>query len=166
MNGGRRGARWLAAIEIGWWWGAAVGIWLLTLSSVTWPDLTAAVVCGLPCGLAARAGRHAVRAVWRPSPGWARWLLPLPAAILTDTARVLGLAARSLTGAPQPGEMKEIQLPAGEPDEVASARRAVAALAFSTTPGTFVVDNDPEEDRLVIHSLTTGWPHLDQVVSR
>lgn len=64
------------------------------------------------------------------------------------------------------GEWRGIQLPGGEPDAVASAHRALAAVAVSATPGTFVVDGDPEEDRLVIHSLARGWPHLDRVVSR
>jgi hypothetical protein len=64
-RGARPGAA--AVLETGWWWGAAAGIWLLTLPSVTWPELAAALACGLPCGLAARAGRHAMRARWQPA---------------------------------------------------------------------------------------------------
>ncbi|HEY5985630.1 MAG TPA: Na+/H+ antiporter subunit E [Streptosporangiaceae bacterium] len=156
----------LGALELVWWWGAAVGVWLITLSSVTTPDLVAATACGLPCALAARAGRRALRNRWRPRPRWALWLAPLAASVIVDEARVLRLALRRPGHARPVGEWRGVQLPAGQPDTVASAHRALASVTISATPGTFVVDGDPEEDRLVIHSLARGWPHLDQVVRR
>ena len=162
--GGRRALA--AGLEVGWWWGAAVGIWLLTLSSVTTPDLIAAAGCGLPCGLAARAGRRAMQARWQPRLGWVRWLAPLAVQIAADAARMLAVAARGLAGDRSPGELRELPLPAGEPAAVGSARRAVGALALSLTPGTFVLDSNPEENMLVVHSLANGWPHLDRAVSR
>lgn len=167
MNSGARGRRILAAcLEIGWWWGAAVGVWLLTLSAVTWPELVAAAVCGLPCGLVARAGRHAMQSRWRPRLRWAGWLPPLAAAVIADTARVLALAARQATGRGRPGRLTELRLPPGEPGPVAAARRALTAFALSATPGTIAVDSDPEEDVLVIHSVAGGWPRLEEKVSR
>lgn len=155
-----------AAAEVGWWWGCATGIWLLTLSSVTGPDLWAAIGCGLPCGLAARAGRHAMSCRWLPRPGWARWLLPLPAAVITDTGRLLLVALRGLAGDRQPGRLREVALARAERPDTAAAHRALAALAISLSPGTFVLESDPEENKLVIHALTAGWPHPDRVVSR
>jgi multisubunit Na+/H+ antiporter MnhE subunit len=162
--GGRRAFS--AVLEVAWWWGAAVGIWLLTLSSVTFPDLIAAIGCGLPCGLAARAGRHAMRAAWRPRLGWVRWLAPLPAQIVTDSARVLAVAVRGLGGDRDPGELREIRLAAGEDPAARSAHQALAGLMLSLTPGTFVLESDPEENIVVVHSLASGWPDLDQAVSR
>jgi multisubunit Na+/H+ antiporter MnhE subunit len=156
----------LGALEVAWWWGAAVGIWLITLSSVTTPELVVAAACGVPCALAAWAGRRAMRHRWRPRPRWALWLVPLAASIIADEARLLRLALLRPSHTGPVGEWRRIQLPGGEPDAVASAHRALASVTVSATPGTFVVDGDPEEDRLVIHSLVRGWPHLDRVVRR
>lgn len=166
----------LGALEVFWWWGAAVGIWLITLSSVTLPDLVVAVACGLPCALAAWAGRRATGNSWRPRLRWALWLVPLAASIIADEVRllrqavlrlaVLRLAVLRAARTRPGGEWRGIQLPRSEPGTVTSAHRALASFTVSATPGTFVVDGDPEEDRLVIHSLASGWPHLDRVVSR
>jgi multisubunit Na+/H+ antiporter MnhE subunit len=167
MSSGPRGMQVVPAVlEVGCWWGASVGIWLLTLSSVTGPELVAAAACGLPCGLAARAGRHAMQASWQPRLRWARWLAALPAAVVADTGRVLMLAIRGLAGDQQPGGLRQVQLPGGERAAVAAGHRALAALAISLTPGTFVLGTDPEENMLLLHSLATGWPQLDRVVSR
>jgi multisubunit Na+/H+ antiporter MnhE subunit len=156
----------IAALEIAWWWGAAIGIWLLTLSSVTTPDLVVATACGLPCALAARAGRRAMGGCWRPRLRWLAWLASLAPAIPADQVRLWRAAARRLAGGEEPGELREIPLAAGEPAAVASAHRAAAIITVSSTPGTYAVDADPEEDKLVIHSLASGWPHLEEKVER
>jgi multisubunit Na+/H+ antiporter MnhE subunit len=156
----------LGALEVLWWWGAAVGIWLITLSSVTVPEVAVAIGCGLPCGLAARAGRRALGNTWRPRPEWVLWIGPLAVSIIVDEVRVMRLAAVRLLGRPVGGELRNVPLPGDQPDTVASAHRALASVCISATPGTFVIDGDPEEDELVIHSLASGWPHLDRVVAR
>lgn len=155
----------LAAAEVVWWWAAAVAIWAVTLSSVPDQELVAAAACGLPCALAARAGRKAIAGSWRPRPGWAAWLLPLLAAVPADAVRLLLLTLRQLRHWDDEGKLEQVRLPA-EPPEVAVARQAAAALVISATPGTFAVDSDPEEGTLVIHTLVSGWPHLEQVVRR
>ena len=155
-----------AGAEIGWWWAAAVAIWAQTLSSVSPQELTAAAICGLPCAVAARAGRKAVGGCWRPRLRWTAWLLPLVVAVPADTARMLVGTIRWLAARQVPGELKEIQMPAGEPPDVAAGRHAMAILTISATPGTFVVDSDPEEDKIVIHTLVSGSPHLERVVGR
>ncbi|HWG01995.1 MAG TPA: hypothetical protein VG164_09135 [Trebonia sp.] len=155
----------LAALEVVWWWAAAVAVWTLTLSSVPDQELVAAAACGLPCGIAARAGRKAVAGSWRPRPGWAAWLLPLLAAVPVDTVRLLLLTMRQLRRWNAEGELTRVRLPA-EPPDVVAARHAAAVLVVSATPGTFVVDSDLEEGTLVIHNLVSGWPQLEQVVRR
>lgn len=155
----------LAVLEIAWWWAAAVAIWALTLSSVPGPELVAAAACGLPCALAARAGRKAIACSWRPRPRWAFWLLPLPAAVAADAARLLLFTLRRLAGQDIEGELKRVRLPE-EPPDVAAARHAAAALVLSATPGTFVADSDLEEGTLVIHTLVSGWPWLERVIRR
>lgn len=102
---------------------------------------------------------------WRPRPGWAAWLLPLFTAVFLDAARLALLTLRQLRGWTADPELRQIRLPAESPD-VAAARHAAAALVISATPGTFVVDSDPQEGTLVIHTLVGGWPQLEQVVRR
>ena len=143
-----------------------MAIWALTLSSVSNPELVAAACCGLPCALASRAGRKAIGARWRPRPRWAAWLLPLLVAIPADAGRLAALTVRRLVTRGNAGSLRRIQLPAGEPPDVAAARHAAAVLVVSVTPGTFITDSDPEEGTLVIHTLVSGWPRLEQVVRR
>jgi multisubunit Na+/H+ antiporter MnhE subunit len=153
-------------LEIAWWWGACTGIWLLTLSSVTLPDLITAAGCGLLCAVAARAARRAMGGRWRPRLAWLAWLPPLLASVAADEIRVMALAARRLAGAADPGRFKEVAMPAGERADVAAAHRAAAIMTVSATPGTFVADADPEEGKLVIHFLADGAPNLDRTVTR
>jgi multisubunit Na+/H+ antiporter MnhE subunit len=155
-----------AVAEVLWWWSAAVAIWVLTLSSVPAQELITAAICGLPCALAARAGRKAVGGRWRPRPRWTAWLLPLVVAVPADAVRLLVLTVRRLITREVPGELQEIQMPAGEPPDVAAARHAIAVLTISATPGTFVADSDPEEDKIVIHTLVSGPPRLQEVVRK
>ena len=35
--------RWGLLLEVPWWMAACTGVWLLTLSSASWPDLVAGV---------------------------------------------------------------------------------------------------------------------------
>jgi multisubunit Na+/H+ antiporter MnhE subunit len=160
--------RWVRAAaaggEIVWWWAAAVAIWALTLSSVPPQELIVSAICGLPCAIAARAGRKAVAGCWRPRLGWVRWLPLFLAAVPADAARLLAVTIRRLVTREQPGGMREYPMPAGEPPDVAAARHAMATLTVSATPGTFVADSDPEEDKIVVHTLVSGWPQLERVV--
>ena len=155
-----------AGAEIVWWWAAAIAIWALTLSSVPPQELIASAICGLPCAVAARAGRKAVGGYWRPRLRWAAWLLPLLVAVPADAARMLAGTIRWFVTRQVPGELQELQIPTGEPPDVAVARHAVAILTISATPGTFVVDSDPEEDKMVIHTLVSGSPNLERVVGK
>ncbi len=154
------------AVELLWWWGAAVGIWLLTLSSVGTAELVVAAACGLPCAVAARAGRAAVRGCWTPRARWAWWPAPLAASIVADSARALLVAVRRIGGTEQRGGLREVRLPAGEPEPVAAARRALATLAVTSTPGTLVVDTDPDRCLLVTHSLLPGPSRIEKAVGR
>lgn len=156
-----------AAAEVLWWWGASVAIWTLTLSSVPAQELIAAACCGLPSAVLARAGRKAVGGRWRPRPRWTAWLLPLLVAVPADAVRLLAVTVRQFVArSADPGELRKIEMPAGEEPEVAAARYAMAVLTVSATPGTFVADSDPEEDTIVVHTLVSGPPRLEEVVRK
>lgn len=160
-------------MEICGWWLATIGVWLLTLSSVTTPELVTAAVCGLLSGTAAWGGRKAMADAWRIRLRWAAWLGPVAVAAVLDCGRLLALAARQAvllargpaTQADGPGRLRGLAL-ADVPARHAAARRALATIAISSTPGNFVIDSRPDEERLVIHSLVSGWPRVERTVSR
>jgi multisubunit Na+/H+ antiporter MnhE subunit len=153
--------------EIVFWVAACTGTWLLTLSSVSTSELVTGPVCALPCAVLAVAARYAVRRSWRPRIGWLRWLLPLPVAVVADTGRVLGVAARALLGRPVPsGQLRTIGLPHDRTAAVRRARQAAAVLLVTAAPGTLVIDIDPEDDDAVLHALGDGRPHLEEAVRR
>jgi multisubunit Na+/H+ antiporter MnhE subunit len=146
------------AIEVTAWAAACVGIWLLTLSSVTVPDLCLAVPAGMLCGVLAAAGRRLAGGRWQPQLRWAVWLLTLPVAVIADTIGVWRAAARAAFDPGQRARERLLQLPGGEPDDVAATRRGIATLAFSASPGSYVLDFDPDRRELLIHTLADSAP--------
>jgi multisubunit Na+/H+ antiporter MnhE subunit len=152
--------------EVLWWWLAACGVWLLTLSSVNAAELVVSLACALPCGLAAWGARVALGEHWRPRPGWVWWLGPLAVSALTDAVRVLLLAVRHHDADRDAGRLVDVLLPDGEAGDVASGRAAVATLVMSTTPATLVVQGDPERGVLTLHSLVPSGSMLERAVRR
>lgn len=149
-------------VELACWWAVAIGVWLVTLSSVNAQDLVAAIVLGLPCALAACAGRRAVEGSWAPEPRWVAWLPALAAAVLADTARMARFVLRRDRGDPGT-RFRTVELATSGPN---AGHEALATLALSATPATFVADVDPDRDVVVVHEVVAGTPHLDRVVRR
>lgn len=146
------------AVEVTAWAAACVGIWLLTLSSVTVPDLLLAVPAGMLCGLLAAGGRRLAGGGWHARPRWAVWLLALPVAVIADTVGVWRVAARAAFNPGRSGYDRLVQLPAGETEDVAATRRGIATLALSASPGSYVIDFDPDRRELLIHTLADNGP--------
>ncbi|WP_185981830.1 Na+/H+ antiporter subunit E [Skermania sp. ID1734] len=146
------------------WWAVAVLVWILTLSSVSWPEVISAAACAVPCAFAARAGRRAVRATWRPRASWIHWLAPVAAAIILDTLRLAALTIRSPRRLREHKDLSTLELPA-DVNATAPSREALATLAISSTPGSLVVDRT-KQSGLLIHVLVSGWPHLERRVRR
>jgi multisubunit Na+/H+ antiporter MnhE subunit len=154
-------------LEVVFWWAAGVGMWLLTLSSISSPELVAAVAAGLPCAVMAVLARRAVGGPLAPRRAWLRWSLPVPAAIVADTVRVLALAAGVLVGRPVPeGDLRSVTLPRDPDDRAWQNRQAAAAVLVTTSPGTVVVDLDPDSGEMLVHHLGSGRPRLEDVVQR
>jgi multisubunit Na+/H+ antiporter MnhE subunit len=153
--------------EIALWWAACVGTWLLTLSSVSTPDLVAAVVSGLPCAVLAVLARRAVRGPLAPRTAWLRWLLPVPVAVLADSVRVLGAAAAALVGRRIPqGDLRRVTLPRDDSDRDWQNRQAAAVVLVSASPGSVVLDIDPDSGETLVHELATGRPDVLETVRR
>ena len=161
------GNRVVVLLEGLFWAAACLGTWLLTLSSVSGAELLTATVAAVPCGALAVVVRRVVGGAWAPSPRWARWLLPLPVAVLADTARVLAIAAGVLAGRRIPdGRIRSVELPRERPGTRWRARQVTAVALVTATPGTVVVDVAEDSGRMLLHDLGAGRPALEEVVRR
>lgn len=127
--------------EVACWWAACVGLWLLTLSSISTSEVLVATAAGLPCAVLAVLARRTVEGAWPPRPAWVRWLLPLPVAVVADTVRMLGLAAGAPVGRRIPeGEIRRVRLPRDRHEGERHTREAAAVLLVTASPGTVVLD--------------------------
>jgi multisubunit Na+/H+ antiporter MnhE subunit len=134
------------------WWGVTTGVWIVSLSAYASQDLVAALACGLPCAVMAVLARRAVRLAARPPAETLRWLGALPWSIAVDTVRVLALPWRPASRS-SAGRFRRTPLgPLGE-SATAVGRRTAAALLISATPGSYVVDVDPDTGTALVHAV-------------
>jgi hypothetical protein len=153
-------------LEIVVWWALALGVWLLTLAYVDWPDLVVAVPLALACGVMAAAARRSLAASWQPQRAALRWLRHLPAAVVTDTAIVLSLPWRRLAGRlPDEGRFERVAVSPG-PDAAAASRRTAAAVLLSSTPGAYAVHADSDTGELLVHEMGSGPCSMSEAVKR
>lgn len=156
-------SRWLPrALEALFWWCAALGIWLLSLSAVSTSELVVATLVSLPCGALAVAGRLASRHAWKARPGWVLPVLLAPLTIVTDSVQVLSSAVTGGAGrferVPVGGGTGSGPLPEG--------RRAAATFWLSITPGSYVVDIDPATGEALLHVVAERGPSMVGVATR
>ncbi|MDR6622072.1 hypothetical protein [Sinomonas atrocyanea] len=154
-----RAAQARAALEYALWTAAGTLFWLATASSVTAVETAVAAAVSLVCAVLARLARRALPFRARPVRGWLRWAAAVPAATVADLVRLPGWLR---TG--QREELREAGMPAGGPRE--TGWRAGGIVALSATPGSIVVASDPESGAVKVHSITSGWPRLDEQVLR
>jgi hypothetical protein len=141
------------------WWFGLTGLWVLTLSAPSLPEIVAAAAAAVPCAFAARAARRAVGGAWRPRVRWVRWLLAVPGAAVRESVQALLKVVRH----PEAGRFDTVRLPA-EPDAVHEARAACAAVVVGSTPAAMVVATPPDGRALVVHRLLEGDSRvLDEV---
>lgn len=153
--------------ELVFWWAACVGVWLLTLSSVSLPEVLLATGCALPCAVLAVVARRAVGSSWPVQPGWFPWLLPLPAAIAADGVRVLARAAAVLAGRRMPpGDERTVRLHRDDAPGRWRTRQALATVLVTAAPGTVVLDVDEDSGEMRVHALGDGRPAMEEVVRR
>lgn len=121
------------------WWAVLVGVWLLTLTTVTLPELVVAAVAAVPCAGAATAARAAYRASWRPGKALVRSLPLVPMEVV-----------RELVRGPSDGTVREVPV----------TESGVATVVLSLSPGTVVLDDD--DGTLTIHA-TDEQTRLERV---
>jgi multisubunit Na+/H+ antiporter MnhE subunit len=135
--------------EVAVWWVVTVGVWMASLSAWSPHELEVAVPCALLCALAAAGARRAVRGRWHVPGEMLTWLALLPVAIVTDAVKVLSLPLRGGRGA---GTSFRTVTVSGRGDSAEqSGRRAVATIALSSTPGSYVVATDPDHGTALLH---------------
>lgn len=141
--------------ETATWFLLLVGAYLVFISEVT--PLEGAVGClvALVGAGAAAQTRRAERLTYRPALRWLRWVVPLPSAIVTDTAWLLRRLVRQVAGRQPGGQFVDLPLPTAHAGQ-ASTQRAVAMLLLSMPPGSYVVGSTPDGRVVRIHQLTSG----------
>lgn len=143
-------------LEVLVWWALLVGVYAVLVTTVSPGELAVAVGAGGVASVAAVLSRRAERAAYRPRLGWLRWVLPLPLAVVTDTARLAGHLWRGLVlRRDEPGRSEWVPLPPAE-GAVGSARRALAAIVLSATPASYVAEVRAGEggpDAFLVHRL-------------
>jgi hypothetical protein len=153
------------AFETVFWWALMVGVWELTLSGTTLPEIYCEVAAAFLAAVAAVATRRALGGRWLPKPSWARWLPVLAASVVADTTRVLTLAVQQLRSRQVPSRFDVVQLQwprAVEPE----THRAYATLTLTGTPGSLVYHDEPDSHRLCLHTLVSGPPDLRRMVAK
>lgn len=143
------------------WWAVTFSVWMISLSSAPLQEYLLAVGCALPCALAAFGARRALEASWRARPAWLKPLLAVPFVLVSDAIQVFAAVVRP----GQPGGRFE-KVPTGAVDDgpEARSRRAVATFFMSVTPGSYVLDADPDTGELLVHSLARRGPRMERLV--
>lgn len=147
-----------AATEVLLWWLALTGLWILTLSTPTAPELIAGALAAAVCALAAHSARRAMNGSWQLKTRWLAWLAPLPKAAVGESVAAL----RTVFRHPSAGKCEKITVPSA-PRAEHEARLAVATVIVGCTPGAMVVASPPDSTDVVVHRLLPDSPTLDQV---
>jgi multisubunit Na+/H+ antiporter MnhE subunit len=145
-------------IEPAVWWAVLLATYLAVISKISVTELVVGALTSAAAAAAAVVARRALLSADNPEryqarPGWLRWALPIPAQILADSVRLVR---------PRAG-FGEMALPE---DDRAAALRGFAALAVSTSPGTYVTQVDPDRGVLVVHRTTPRPSRVERAVSR
>ena len=147
-------------VETVLWSAALLGVWLLSLSAVSGEDLWVGSACAVVCGMVAVGVRRAIKGRWSVPTALsftARRMLPLPLAIVFDTAGVLAASVRRTR---RRGRLTTVELSARGGGARATTRRAIATVLISASPGSIVVDADPKTGVLIVHSFGQTGPSL------
>lgn len=134
------------------WWGACLGVWMVTLSAFSGQEFLVASLAAIPCAALAIVARIAAEQSWAFRPRWFATAALVPVMIVRETAQVLRAAAIGYRGRFYPVEVEDS---AGK-GPIPRGRRATAIMLISVTPGTFVADIDEEKGEALVHVLVPG----------
>jgi multisubunit Na+/H+ antiporter MnhE subunit len=145
------------------WWGLCVGVWVVSLSAVPRVEVVVAALVSLPCGVLAVVARTAAGNAWTFRLRWFRAAWLLPPAIVKDVIQVLSLVrpGRQGTGRFAPLAISEGDGEGSRPQ----GRRALSTLLVTSTPGTIVIDIEPDTGRALVHEVGPGRSQLEEAVA-
>ncbi len=141
------------------WSLAALGIWLLTLSALSWGELLVGAGCSVVVGVIALAAQRAVGTSWKPNAASLRPLVALPLAIGADAVQVLTLPLRHRGR--RGGQFETMDIDAAGSSPQAVTRRALATLGTTVTPASIVVAVD-DEGAMTLHSFPTVGIRMEE----
>jgi multisubunit Na+/H+ antiporter MnhE subunit len=141
------------------WSLAALGIWLLTLSALSWGELLVGAGCSVVVGVIALAAQRAVGTSWKTNMASLRPLVALPFAIGADTMQVLTVPLRHRGRHGAQFETMDIGAAGSSPQAV--TRRALATFGTTVTPASIVVDVD-EDGVMTLHRLPTRGLRMEE----
>lgn len=151
-------------IEAAAWWVAGTAVWVITLSSVNAAEIVLGAAASLVCALLAVRIRRTLGFRFTLLAQLPRWLAAVPRALVSDLIEAIAFVARASRGRVQTGRRHHRRWPSGE-SAFATAWRASAAIAVSATPGTIVLDVDPESGDALVHTLLDSKPKLDELAT-
>lgn len=153
-----------AVVEVAAWWGLCFGLWIATLSAISWPEVAVSVPVSFACGVLAVACRRVARNKWQLRPAWLLPMLALPLSICTDTVRVL---ASAVTGPSRTARLVRVQVDGARgngprPD----GRRALTTVILALSPGSIVVDFEADAGAATVHLLAGASPLVGREQAR
>jgi multisubunit Na+/H+ antiporter MnhE subunit len=135
-----------------------LGIWLLTLSSVSDEELFVGSLCALAAGVAAVAAKCATKVRWSVRAVSLRLFLRVPAAVVGDAAQLL---LRLFPPLQRPAKVVTVDLHQRGDSAAVTTRRVATTLAVTSAPGSVVLDLDAASGRLTLHSLRPAGVHVE-----
>ncbi len=159
----RQGARhWLA------WWAGSMLLWLLLTSTVNPSEAIVGAGASAIAATVAEVLRRTSPIGFRPDPRWFLMARRIPAAIVTDTWTVARALVLHVLGIRRVrGTLRAVPFEHGpEGDPRADARRALATIAVTSTPNTFVIGIDPERNEMLVHQLQPQPDDLTRLLGR
>lgn len=138
-----------------------LGIWLISLSSVSDEELLVGSLCSLATGAAAVAAKRATRVRWSVRAVPLRPLLRVPMAAVGDAVQVL---VRIVPGVGRAAKVVTLRTSQSGDSAAATTRRVATTLAVTSVPGSIVLDLDAETGRLTLHSLQCGGSHPEEAL--
>jgi multisubunit Na+/H+ antiporter MnhE subunit len=139
------------------WWLLLFALWLAVDDNDDWAELALGGVCAAIAATAAVLVRRERRVLLRPRRAWLR---AVPRAFARAVADVPSVARavwrRGVLRRPETGRIVEVPFAATGDDPEQAARRVLAAVLGSVSPGTVVIGVDADRRVLRAHRLTAG----------
>jgi multisubunit Na+/H+ antiporter MnhE subunit len=149
------------------WWAGSMVLWLLLTSTVNKAEALVGAGVAMVAATAAEVVRANRRFGFRPR---ARWLLRawrIPIRIAVETGQAFVALFRHVTGRKRVrGTFRAIPFRHGGEGPRDGARRAVATVAVSVSPNTFVIGFDPDEDVVFVHQLQSDPEAFKRLAGR